>query len=217
MAKLQHDMWVTASRRALLSVITGGGEWMGLLVHADPLCQHLLLTAERKFWRCVQSGESPRLFSIDLPRPTIEPVKTIRTKSSAKATIERAADAKAPARPPASPASGPNSVFSIRKPVRERDQHHLRFVGTQPCLICARRPTDAHHVKFAQLTAIGRKVSDRFTVPLCRLHHRELHDRGNERLWWQERGTDPLAVAAALWKQTHDSDDSPRPDEASTA
>ena len=94
-------------------------------------------------------------------------------------------------------------VVMIDKPVRERDRHHLRFVASQPCLICGRTPSDAHHVKFAQGPALGRKVSDRFTVPLCRLHHRELHRRGNERTWWASQNIDPLGVAAVLWRTTH--------------
>ena len=89
------------------------------------------------------------------------------------------------------------------KPVRERDRHHVKFVTTQPCLICGRTPSDAHHVKFAEPRAMGRKVSDRFTVPVCRFHHRELHRRGNERAWWQRYGIAPLDVAAALWEKTH--------------
>jgi hypothetical protein len=211
-------MWVTASRCAILSIITGGGDWMGIMVHADPLSQYLLLTAERKFWRCVQSGETPRLFGIDLPRPRIERVGAIDTPHShgAKAIPYPTAEASEPLIQPAFPKVGDEVVY-IRKPVRERDQHHLRFVGSQPCLICARRPTDAHHLRFAQVTAMGRKVSDRFTVPLCRLHHGELHQRGNERLWWQERGVDPLAVAAALWKGTHDDDDSEHPETPATS
>jgi hypothetical protein len=95
------------------------------------------------------------------------------------------------------------TVVTIAKPVRERDRQHLRFVAAQPCLVCGRAPSDAHHIKFAELKAMGRKVSDRFTVPLCRLHHRELHRRGNERLWWQTKSIDALPVAATLWGQTH--------------
>ncbi len=95
------------------------------------------------------------------------------------------------------------TVTVIRKPVRERDREHLKFVAAQPCLACGRTPSDAHHVKFAEPRAMGRKVSDRFTVPVCRLHHRELHRRGNERAWWESRGIDPLSIAATLWGRTH--------------
>jgi hypothetical protein len=105
----------------------------------------------------------------------------------------------------ASQASGARSesVIAISKPVRERDRDHLRFVASQPCLICGRTPSDPHHVKFAEQRAMGRKVSDKFTVPICRLHHRELHRRGSERVWWKSKGIDPLPIAATLWARTH--------------
>ena len=94
-------------------------------------------------------------------------------------------------------------VIVLSKPVRDRDRVHLRFVAGRPCLVCGRTPSDPHHVKFAENWTAGRKVSDRFTVPLCRLHHHELHRRGNERGWWQQKGIDPLQVARALWDKTH--------------
>jgi hypothetical protein len=94
-------------------------------------------------------------------------------------------------------------VLIISKPVRERDRNHLRFVASQPCLVCGRGPSDAHHIKFAEQRALGRKVSDKFTIPVCRLHHRELHRRGDERAWWGIQGIDPLPLAAALWARTH--------------
>jgi hypothetical protein len=98
---------------------------------------------------------------------------------------------------------GDQAVTTISKPVRERDRDHLRFVTAQPCLVCGRTPSDAHHIRFAEQRAMGRKVSDRFTVPICRLHHRELHRRGNERAWWQNQAIDPLVVAVSLWASTH--------------
>ena len=101
----------------------------------------------------------------------------------------------------AEPAS--EEVTTIGKPVRERDRDHLRFVAAQACIVCGRSPSDPHHIKFAQQRAMGRKVSDRFTVPICRLHHRQLHRRGNERAWWQSQGIDPLAIAASLGANTH--------------
>jgi ERF superfamily len=93
-------------------------------------------------------------------------------------------------------------VTPLTKPVRLRDRDHLKFVSTQPCLACGRSPSDAHHLKFAQGRALGRKVSDEFTVPLCRAHHRELHQRGDERLWWQQVKLDPLPIARRLWQAT---------------
>ena len=77
MAQLQHNMWVTHARTAVLSIITGGGKWVEIKVSADPLYQHLLLTAEKKFWRCVQTGESPRLFGIEPPKPRLEAVRVV--------------------------------------------------------------------------------------------------------------------------------------------
>jgi predicted phage-related endonuclease len=82
MAQLQHNMWVTASRTAVLSVITGGGKWVEMTIPADPLYQHLLLTAERKFWRCVQNGEPPHLFGVEPPRPRIEAIRTVDMSTS---------------------------------------------------------------------------------------------------------------------------------------
>jgi predicted phage-related endonuclease len=82
MAQLQHNMWVTASRTAVLSIITGGGKWVEMTIPADPLYQHLLLTAEKKFWRCVQSGEPPRLFGVEPPRPRVEAVRTVDVSGS---------------------------------------------------------------------------------------------------------------------------------------
>ena len=99
--------------------------------------------------------------------------------------------------------SDPDAVTVISKPARDRDREHLKFVAAQPCLVCGRTPSDPHHIKFAEQRAMGRKVSDRFTVPICRLHHRELHRRGNERAWWEDQGIDPLPVAAKLWAKTH--------------
>ena len=80
--QLQHNMWVVAARNAVLSVITGGGKWVEIKVHADPLYQHLILTAERKFWRCVENGEPPKLFGVEPPKPRIEAVRIVDMTSS---------------------------------------------------------------------------------------------------------------------------------------
>ena len=82
MPQLQHNMWVVAAKSAVLSVITGGGKWAEIKAHADPLYQHLIITAERKFWRCVESGEPPRLFGVEPPRPRIEAVRIVDMTSS---------------------------------------------------------------------------------------------------------------------------------------
>jgi predicted phage-related endonuclease len=82
MPQLQHNMWVVNARSAVLSVITGGGKWVEITTHADPLYQHLVLTAEKKFWRCVESGEPPSLFGVEPPRPRIEAVRIVDMSSS---------------------------------------------------------------------------------------------------------------------------------------
>jgi hypothetical protein len=85
---------------------------------------------------------------------------------------------------------------------RFRDKAHLRFVSNQACTVCGRQPCEPHHIRFAQPRAISRKVSDEFTVPLCRVHHREIHRRGDEAAWWAEFGIDPMPIALRLWQQT---------------
>jgi predicted phage-related endonuclease len=82
MPQLQHNMWVVATRTAVLSVITGGGKWVEITTHADPLYQHLIVTAERKFWRCVESGEPPQLFGVEPPKPRIEAVRIVDMNAS---------------------------------------------------------------------------------------------------------------------------------------
>jgi hypothetical protein len=95
------------------------------------------------------------------------------------------------------------SVLALPLPRRIRDRDHVKSVAKQPCLICGRRPADAHHLRFAQSLALGRKVSDEFTVPLCRGHHREVHRSGDEAAWWTKTGIDGSAVARVLWLKTH--------------
>jgi hypothetical protein len=94
------------------------------------------------------------------------------------------------------------SVLAIGEPRRIRDKAHRKFVSSQACLVCGRQPSDPHHLRSAQPRALGRKVSDEFTVPLCRIHHREVHRTEDEAAWWNRFGVDPYSVAAALWAQT---------------
>jgi hypothetical protein len=95
------------------------------------------------------------------------------------------------------------SVLGFPEPRRIRDRDHIRHVMKQSCLICGRRPSDPHHLRLAQSRALGRKVSDEFTVPLCRTHHREIHHCGDESSWWKNTGIDPLEAARAFWLETH--------------
>lgn len=93
------------------------------------------------------------------------------------------------------------------KTIRLRDKDHRKFVAGQPCVVCGRTPADPHHLRFAQPRALGRKVSDEFTVPICRIHHDELHKRGDEAAWWTSVNIDPAPIALELWRRT-------RPDRA---
>jgi len=95
------------------------------------------------------------------------------------------------------------TALTLPVPRRIRDREHVKAVAKQPCLVCGRRPADAHHLRIAQSPALGRKVSDEFTVPLCRGHHREAHRCGDEAAWWRKTGIDPGAAARVLWLKSH--------------
>jgi hypothetical protein len=94
------------------------------------------------------------------------------------------------------------SVLAIPAPRRYRDQEHLRYIAKQPCLICGRKPSDPHHLRYLQPRALGRKASDEYVVPLCRIHHRLVHRIGNESAWWKDAGIDPVKVARKFWNGT---------------
>jgi len=104
---------------------------------------------------------------------------------------------------PLAPDKIDRSQLAIAEPKRLRDKAHLKFVASQPCLVCGRQPSDPHHLRFAQPRAIGLKVSDEFTVPLCRGHHRQIHQSGNEVAWWKDLRINSLEIARDLWEQTH--------------
>jgi hypothetical protein len=103
---------------------------------------------------------------------------------------------------PHRPTGMDKSVLAISVPRRYRNKEHLHYVTSQPCLFCARKPSDAHHLRFMQPRALGRKVSDEFAVPLCRTHHRAAHQAKDEQAWWKATGIDPVEVARKLWKNS---------------
>ena len=121
------------------------------------------------------------------------PSESGKTSSSRNSSAEKASKRTA--------ANGiDKSQLSLPEPRRIRNKAHVRFVAQQACLVCGRRPSDPHHLRHVQPRAIGRKSSDEFTVPLCRIHHRAVHRAGDERAWWNEIGIDPRKVAHTLWK-----------------
>ena len=129
----------------------------------------------------------PAAPALQPPRPS-EPAPTARRRRARRAKPIGAID---------------KAVLAFPEPRRIRDRDHVRFVATQPCLICGRQPSDAHHLRFAQSRALGRKVSDEFTVPLCRGHHREVHRCGDEAQWWRKAAINPTVSARVLWLETH--------------
>jgi ERF superfamily len=122
----------------------------------------------------------------------------IPAETADSVAVEGAADV---ASTPPVPTGG-DGTLAIAKPRRYRNKEHLRFVARQACLFCGRQPSDPHHLRYAQPRALGRKASDEYTVPLCRVHHREVHRDGNEEAWWQAACIDPLNVARRLWNET---------------
>jgi len=150
----------------------------------------------------------PAVTAIAEPPPSNDPAPSV-TEPAAGVEIPNAERPQRPKRRgdrnPSRPESRPTidkSVLAFPEPRRIRDKEHLKFVGRQPCLICARTPSDAHHLRFAQLRALGRKVSDEFTVPLCRGHHRQVHQTGNEPVFWEDLEINAMEIANGLWEQS---------------
>jgi hypothetical protein len=117
------------------------------------------------------------------------------------AKVERVSEDDATMEPDANYVTATNEIVApMTKPIRRRGKAHRAFVASQPCLICKVGPCDAHHLKVAQPRSLGRKVSDEFTVPLCRKHHQELHRHGNEANWWANMQVAPMLIARELWE-----------------
>jgi ERF superfamily len=166
----------------------------------------------------------PPSLAVDLTPPevqaalafTIKPAGRRGRPKKTKATAEHSAAPPVPSKPitddnpaasthleaDAALAKIQKSELTISEPRRHRDKTHLKFVASQPCLVCGRSPADPHHLRFTQPRAMGRKVSDEFTVPLCRTHHRDNHRFGDEVAWWERRAIDPIATSRLLWVST---------------
>jgi hypothetical protein len=132
----------------------------------------------------------------------IQVEEAFEQKVSTLVASEAAAGKSTDTTPDPALASADEATLAITKPRRYRNKDHLRHIARQACLICGRQPSDPHHLRYAQPRALGRKASDEFTVPLCRMHHREVHRVSNEQAWWQRFGIDPLSVARNLWNET---------------
>jgi hypothetical protein len=126
-----------------------------------------------------------------------------RAQGLPKLGVQGSADASiVPPAPDLFPDRIDKSALTIAEPKRLRDKGHLRFVASQPCLVCGRQPSDPHHLRFAQPRALGLKVSDEFTVPLCRGHHRQLYQAGDEIAWWSDLDINALEIAKRLWEES---------------
>jgi hypothetical protein len=130
-----------------------------------------------------------------------QPEEQIEATETGDVAVTVSKEPKAVIQPLADQARSPPRRRVSAKTIRLRDKDHRKFVSTQPCLVCGRTPADPHHLRFAQPRALSRKVSDEFTVPVCRLHHRELHNHGDEKMWWKGININPLPMALKLWKQ----------------
>ena len=150
--------------------------------------EQYLATRERAPWK--------------LPKPSADQSAAKPSARPPQASGETAQPPLVPTEADLIPGKIDKSQLTLSEPKRLRDKNHLKFVATQPCLICGRQPSDPHHLRFAQPRAIGMKVSDEFTVPLCRGHHRQLHQTGNEVTWWERVNIKPLEIAKLLWQQT---------------
>lgn len=178
-----------------------------------------LATFGKPFGLSLYAGDrnraQPERRPLPSPRYRPGPLATLPSPQSDSESGKQAAAATSNDRDPDGadlPACGPELLEALQTPQsalphgyprRIRDRAHLKFVTNQLCLKCARWPSDAHHVQFAQPRAMGMKVSDEFVVPLCRLHHREVHHARNELAWWRDLKIEPLEVAQKLWQQSH--------------
>jgi ERF superfamily len=155
----------------------------------------------------VESAFQDQLATLAVEKASLkEPFEAGRIEDASTADLPAQRHAKRLRRPDRKAATDgtiDKSLLAFPEPRRVRDRAHVRFVSKQPCLACGRTPCDVHHLRFAQSRALGRKVSDEFTVPLCRGHHREVHRGGNEAAWWSKLGIDATVAARALWLETH--------------
>jgi hypothetical protein len=158
--------------------------------------------------KLVEEAFELRLSEFSQSEPAEAP--TVSGMAAIQATTPKQA-APGTQRSDAPPRSVDKSVLTGAGPRRYRNKEHLRFVAQQACLVCGRKPSDPHHLRFMQPRALGWKVSDEFVAPLCRIHHRAVHRISDERAWWKQVGIDPVKVARKLWRNTRLNESSLRP------
>jgi ERF superfamily len=172
-------------------------------VHKNMPAKNTLIAAEADL---VESAFKDKLASVQSMQAFVEePAGSVAGDGSATTSEQifvelMDASAAAPIILPQKPEARRRRVAA--KTIRLRDKEHCKFVATQPCVVCGRSPSEAHHIRFAQPRALGRKVSDEYTVPVCRLHHRDLHTYGDEASWWAAVSIDPLPIALQLWRKS---------------
>ena len=175
----------------------GSGDEAAIWAHRICGVKNRLTAADARAYRGSVPGETGDLATPLAAGPSVGDRQTTAVAATSLASGDAAG------RATAVPRASTRARWPFPEPRRVRDRDHVRFVAKQPCLICGRQPSDAHHLRFAQSRALGRKVSDEFTVPLCRGHHREVHRCGDEAAWWRKAGIDPTVTARALWLETH--------------
>ena len=167
--------------------------------HRNLPAKNTLTAADAKI---VEERFRARLSAIgDRPAEGYEPPHAVPDQTGVSSASDAATRQKAPMRA-TKKQSRSDAIRALGKTVRLRDKDHRRFVLRQACLVCGRVPSDPHHLTFTQPRALGRRVSDEFIVPVCRVHHRELHRSGNEAAWWRKLNIDPIPIALGLWQQT---------------
>jgi hypothetical protein len=151
--------------------------------------------------RIVEEEFQRRLSTIGEGEAPSEASNALSVRNVMPAGRPDAGDSQKPSNVPSKPPCN-SAVRALGKTVRLRNKEHRKFVSRQACLVCGRTPSDAHHLTFMQPRALGHRVSDEFTVPVCRTHHRELHRQGDEAAWWDKVHIDPLPIALRLWHYT---------------
>ena len=195
-----------ALREQLLADITelqsadDAADW----VHKNLAAKNMLITADAD---AVEAGFREKLATIEVASAVRQERLHSASEEDPESSVEKQFVTTVEDAVGVAPAVMPDNAGARRrrvaaKTIRLRDKEHCKFVASQPCIVCGRTPSEAHHIRFAQPRALGRKVSDEYTIPVCRLHHRDLHGYGDEASWWAGVDIDPLPIALELWRRS---------------